>query len=178
MKRTLKIMLALVMAFGMFACGEKKITEKELQELEATVLNPEAPINAEAVPEVVEKFCKFVEQNPEDVNAPDWLFKALDLSVNFLEPEKSLAIGNQFIESYPDNDRTPMVMFVLGSMVYEEKLQDYDKAREIYETILAKYPDSDFVPSVEAALRFLGKTPEEIVKEFEMQQQQDSVAGN
>lgn len=168
MKKVLRIMVAVVLAFGLFACGEKKITEQELKDLEAVVLSPDAPINAEVVPEVVEKYCKFVEQNPDDVNAPAWLFKALDLSVNFLEPEKCIAIGNKFVDCYPDNDRTPMVMFVLGSMVYEEKLQDYGKAREMYEKILSDYPESDFVPSVEAALRFLGKTPEEIVREFEI----------
>ena len=168
MKNTLKIMLALVLAFGMFACGEKKITEQELTEIEATLLNPDEPINADTVPFVVDKFCKFVEQNPEAVTAPDWLFKALDLSVNFLAPEKTIEIGEKFAQTYPDNDKTPMALFVLGSMVYDEQLHDLDKAREMFETILNNYPDSDFVPSVEAALKFLGMTPEEIVKEFEM----------
>ena len=176
MKNTLRIMFALVLAFGMFACGEKKITEQELTEMEATLLNPDEPVNAEAVPEVVDKFCKFADQNPDEASAPDWLFKALDLSVNFLEPEKTIEIGEKFVQNYPDNDKSPMVLFVLGSMVYDEQLHDLDKAREMYETILNNYPDSDFVPSVEAALNFLGMTPEEIVKEFEMMQEMDSLS--
>lgn len=168
MKNILKIMLAVVLAIGMFACGERKITEQELKDLEAAVLNPNGPINSDTVPAVVEKYCKFVEQNPDAVTAPDWLFKALDLSVNFLNPEKTIEIGDEFIKDYPDNDKAPMALFVLGSMVYDDQLHDLDKAREMYETILNNYPDSDFVPSVEAALKFLGMTPDEIVREFEM----------
>ena len=167
MKNILKIMFVAIMAFGMFACNERKITEEELQKLESTLLKTE-PVDAEAVPGVVEKFCQFVKENPEAITAPDWLFKALDLSVNFLEPKKTIEIGEEFVNEFPENDKAPMALFVLGSMVYDDQLHDLDKAREMYETILSKYPDSDFVPSVQAALKFLGLTPEEIVQEFEM----------
>lgn len=175
MKKTLRLMLAVVLAFGMFACGEKKITEEELQKLESTLLETE-PVNAEAVPGVVEKFCKFVEQNPDAATAPEWLFKALDLSVNFLEPEKTIEIGEEFINEFPNDEKAPMALFVLGSMVYDDQLHDLDKAREMYEIILSDYSDSDFVPSAEAALKFLGMTPGEIVQHFEQMNQLDSIA--
>ena len=176
MKNITKILFLAIMAIGMFACGEKKLTENDLVEAEKTLFNDDMTANAEAVPAVVTQFCKFAEQNPDCVNAPEWLFKALEISVNYLDAEKTIEIGNQLIENYPEFEKTPVGMFILGSFVYEDKLHDLDKAREMYERILAEYPDSEFVPSVEASLRNLGKTPEELIQEFEQQMQVDSVA--
>ena len=168
MKNILKIMTLALLAFGMLACGEKKLTEDDLKQAEATLFNDDLTPNAEAVPVVVEKYCTFAEQNPDAVTAPDWLFKALEISVSQKDVEKSVEICDKLMKNYPDYDKTPAGMFMMASFIYEDQLRDLDKARAMYERILADYPESELIPSVQASLRNLGKTPEELIREFEM----------
>jgi TolA-binding protein len=52
--------------------------------------------------------------------------------------------------------------------VQENDLNQLDKAKATYESFLAKYPnDPDFTDDAQNALKLLGKSPEEIIKEFE-----------
>ena len=39
MKNTLRMMILALLAFGMFACGGKKLTEEDLREAQATLFN-------------------------------------------------------------------------------------------------------------------------------------------
>jgi inosine/xanthosine triphosphate pyrophosphatase family protein len=41
----------------------------------------------------------------------------------------------------------------------------------IYELFLQKYPDNDFADDARISIENLGKTPEELIKQFEEQQQ-------
>lgn len=170
MNKFLKLIIIALLSFGMMACGEKKLTEDDLKQAEASLFNEDMTANMEAVPVAVEKFCTFAEQNLDVATAPDWLFKALQISVSQKDVEKSVEICDKMMKVYPDYDKTPAGMFLLASFIYEDQLRDLDKARAMYESILANYPENELVPSVEASLRNLGKTPEELIKEFEMMQ--------
>jgi tetratricopeptide (TPR) repeat protein len=145
-----------------------------LKQAEATLFNDDLTTNAEVIPAVVEKYCQFVEQNPDAATAPDWLFKALEISVSQKDVEKSGEICDKLMKDYPDYDKTPAGMFMTASFIYEDQLRDLDKAREMYEKILADYPENELIPSVEASLRNLGKTPEELIREFEMMQMEET----
>lgn len=170
MKKTLKLMLVAMIALGMMACGRKKVTEEDLKKAEAALFNDDMTANPEAVSEAVEKFCQFAKQTPDHPNAPEWLFKAFEISVSQKDAQKSEEICNQLMKNYPNYDKTPFGMFMLASFVYDDQLKDLDKAREMYEKIMTDYPESEIIPSVEASLNFLGMTAEEIVRQFELQE--------
>ena len=174
MKHSLKLLSFALLAFALLACGGKKLTEDDLKQAEASLFNEDLTLNTEAVPVVVEKYCTFVEQNPDAATAPDWLFKALEICVNQKDVEKSGEICEKLMKDYPDYDKTPAGMFMMASFIYEDQLSDLDKARAMYERILAEYPESELIPSVQASLRNLGKTPEELIKEFEMIEMEDT----
>ena len=56
--------------------------------------------------------------------------------------------------------------------VQENDLQELETAKSTYETFLQKYPnDPDFADDAQNAIKMLGKSPDEIVKEFEKQGQ-------
>ena len=69
MKKSLNIMIAVVLAFGMIACGEKKLTKEDLEAAEATLFDENQSINKDVAPKVAEKYCRYVEQNPDDSTA-------------------------------------------------------------------------------------------------------------
>ena len=160
------MMIVVAFASAMTSCGHK-VTLDDAKKAEATLFKTDQTVNDEVIPKVVNTFCQYAEDNPKDSLAPEYMFKALEVSVNFMEPEKAIEIGNKMFENYPDYSMTPVGMFLLASMVYEDKYKDLDKARELYEKIINDYPENDFVPSARQAIKNLGKTPEELVKEFE-----------
>lgn len=168
MKRWMKIALVLALVAPLVACGEKRLTEEDVKNAEKALFENGMTPNMDTVPYVVDVFCRYVEENPMAPTAPEWLFKALEISVNMLPAERSIEIGSKLMEDYPDFDKTPIALFMLASMVYEDKVGDLDKARDLYERLVADYPDNEFVPSAQQAIKHLGKTPEELVREFEL----------
>ena len=57
--------------------------------------------------------------------------------------------------------------------VYETDMNDLDKAKSTYESFLQKYPnDPDFADDAQTALKMLGRSPDDIIKEFEQKQKE------
>lgn len=167
MKQFLRFTMIAALAVMMMACGDSKLKVEDLRKAEATLFNDDMSANTEAAPGVVDVFCQYVNENPEAEDAPEWLFKALEIAVGYLEPEKAIEIGEKLFKQYPDYEKTPVGMFMLGTMVYEDKLGELGKAKMLYERLIADYPDSEFAPVAKQAIVNLGKTPEEIIREFE-----------
>ena len=163
MKKTLKLMFIALLALGLFACGEKKLTEDDLKKAEATLFKEDGSINEDVAPGVAKQYCKFVEQHPDDPAAALWLYHAFEVNVLTKNVKKSVDLCDQLVEKYSQSEWTPKAMYILGSFIYEDYLQDLDKARSLYERVIEEYPDSDVIPSVEASIKYLGMTPEEIM---------------
>ncbi len=163
MKRFVLLLLAAVL----FSCGEKMSVEK-INELESKVFAKDAVLSAENVIRLVDAYVLFAEQNPNDPQTPDFLFKALDVAVgvNAEGPQKAIDIANILIEKYPDFEMTPMAMFIKG-FVYENMIGDLQNAEMTYRQFIEKYPNSPIVEDVKATLENLGLTPEELIRKFE-----------
>ena len=61
----------------MLSCGEK-MSVKDVEELESKVLAKDAKPTKDNVIQLVDAYVLFAEQNPNDAQSPDFLFKALD----------------------------------------------------------------------------------------------------
>ena len=163
-------MLVVLLGFGLFTCGEKELTQDDLNKAEASLFNEDGSIKPEMAPKAENMYCKFVEQHPDDPSSPMWLYHAFEVNVLTKNAEKSIALCDQLLKKYPQSQWSPRALHILGSFVYEEQLQDLDNARHTYERILVEYPNSDVVPSVEASIKYLGMTPDEIMEEIMMSQ--------
>ena len=170
MKMTIKMTLIAMLAFGLLACGEKKLTYEDMKKAEATLFNEDGLIDTVKAPKVANKFCQFVEQNPNDSTAPLWLYHAMELNIMMKNTEKSIELCNKLAEQYPNSKWTPRGLYILGSFVYEKEFVDLDKAREIYDRIIADYPDSEIIESVKASKKYLGWTPEQIMADISFRQ--------
>ena len=173
MKKTFKLMLVAMLALGVFACGEKKLTYQDMKKAEASLFDENGFIDTLKVPKVAEKYCQFVEQNPDDSTAALWLYHAMELNIVLKNTEKSQELCDQLVENYPDSKWTPRGLYLLGSFIYEDKLKDLDKAREVYERIIRDYPDSGIIESVQASIKYLGWTPEQIMNDISISQIED-----
>ena len=162
-----RIFVLLLLAAVLFSCGEKMSVEK-INELESKVFAKGAVLSAENVIQLVDAYVLFAEQNPNDQQTPDFLFKALDVAVgvNAEGPQKAIDIANILIEKYPDFEMTPMAMFIKG-FVYENMIGDLQNAEMTYRQFIEKYPNNPMVEDVKATLENLGLTPEELIRKFE-----------
>lgn len=173
MKNTLKMMMFALLAFGMMACGEKKLTQEDLKKAEATLFNQDQSINEAEAPKVAEKYCKFVEQNPDDATADKWLYHALEINILLKDSNKSIALCDQLVRQYPQSKWTPTGLFLLGSYVYNDQLNDTARAHETFQKVIDNYPESELADDAKKSIEYLGLTPEEIMTLIVMSQMEE-----
>ena len=141
---------------------------ENIENTELEVFSENGMIDRNRVDELIETYVGFADEFPEDTLAPDYLFKAGDISMNTNRSRQAIRFYDRIITEFPDYKKTPEAMF-LKAYVYENNLGRLDKAKEIYETFLTLYPNNEFADDAEVSLRFLGKSPEELIEIFQQE---------
>ena len=170
--------------FLLFACliiisctSSKEKDINKIKELEKTVLaKSTTPVNLDKAKELVDAYIKYAKDFPKDSCSVNYLFKAANISMNIGKAKLSVELFDQIMKDYPGYSKVPDCMF-LKAFVYDNNLKEYKKAREFYEEFIKKYPTHEFADDAQACIDNLGKTPEQLMKEFETKQQEDSLSG-
>ena len=173
MKNTLKMMMFALLAFGMMACGEKKLTQEDLKKAEAGLFKDGKTMDEKEAPKVAEKYLKFVEQNPNDSSAVKWLYHAFEINMMLKNVEKSEELCKQLIAQYPDSKWAPMSLMMMGGYVYDGQLKDTAKAHVYYQRLIDEYPESEYVDDAKKCIEYLGLTPEEIMSLMMLEQMEE-----
>ena len=174
MKKRILLMAAAMMVV-MASCHNQnqKTTQNDVQKAESALFNEDQTVNEAAANEAVATFSKYAEENADASDAPEVLFKAVDIAVNMRhDAQQSIAMVERLVNDYPTFDKNPVALFMLAAFVYDEQLNDLDKARETYQRIIDNYPDSPFAADAAIAITQLGMTPEELIRMFEAQEQE------
>ena len=174
MKKANFLLLPAIMII-MVACGPSRDkVVSQIQTLEKSLFSPDAvSFNKEKADSLLALYEVFIKDNPKDSLAPVYLFKAANIVMNSGNGPKALALFDQYLKDYPDKPKASLCLF-FKAFVYENVMQDIDKAREIYLLFIEKYPNDDFTKDAKMALMNLGKTPEMLVREFEAKKKADS----
>lgn len=160
-----KLFTIILVAVAMMGCENKSLSHR-IQELEKKAYSSVSALNPELGEELVSCYCSYAEQNPDDAQAPDYLFKALDVSLNLSNPARSLDIANTLLRQYPNYEMTPMALFIKG-FIYEDRYHDNEMARQAYQSYIDNYPDGELVDDAKASIENLGVSIEDLVKKFE-----------
>lgn len=124
-----------------------------------------------------EELAALLEKSQPDQYA-DVLLKAAGLAKTIENPQKAIELYTKVAEGMPQHKKAPTALFMIG-FVQENDLNDLNKAKSTYETFLQRYPnDPDFTDDAQNALKMLGKSPDEIIREFEKQGQESTPAQN
>jgi outer membrane protein assembly factor BamD (BamD/ComL family) len=176
MKKLFYVFLIFVLALNACEWGGTNSQQKAEEELsleESIAMLEEELFNSEALKldrrkalELIRLYEQFVNTYPDDEASPEYLFKAADISMNMRRPKATISLFDRMLLEYPDYEKSPSALF-LKAFVYEDQLQDYENARINYELFLSKYPDSEFADDAEVSLQNLGKSPEELIRQFE-----------
>ncbi|MCD4682291.1 MAG: tetratricopeptide repeat protein [Bacteroidales bacterium] len=173
--KTFKTIFYLVLvALIISACTspkENKLSEIKLMEDE--LFSDESQmIDRQKANDLIGVYESFAEEFPNDTETPVYLFKAGDMAMNLNMPRKAIDIFDKILNNYPDFEKAPQCLFLKG-YVYENDLKDLETAKKLYEEFLVKYPDDEFADDAEISIKNLGKSPEELIREFEEQQQKE-----
>ena len=157
-------------------CGPSKVKSmKEIATLEKNLYSGQGMnFNKARADSLLNQYIRFVKRFPKDTLAPKYLFQAAGLAMTMGDGKKSMALYDDFILKFPDNPKAPVCLFFKG-YIYENLIANYDKAKETYLLFLEKYPDNEFSKDARVALMNIGKTPEQLVREFEDKQKAENV---
>jgi len=168
MKSIRSIFIIAAGLFIAFSCtSPKQKSQAEIKSLEDSLFSDETKmVDRTKARELISMYVAFADEFPDDAETPGILFKAGDMAMNLNQANQAIQIFDRIMENYPDYEKTPQCLFLKG-YVYENDLHDLDMAKKIYEEFLLKYPDDEFADDAQISIQNLGKTPEELIKEFE-----------
>ena len=131
-------------------------------------------IDSSAVIDLLSAYQNFAARYADDSLSPEYLYKAAGLATGFSRGNQAVEIYESIIHTYPSYRKIPECYF-MEAFTYENVIGDNAKAYEYYNEFLNKYPQHDLADDARAAIKFLGKSPDELVREFEKMRNPDSV---
>lgn len=175
------ILVLSLIAFTLYAfpaCNNASPVDRSI-ELEASLLQLDADMTATngtladtakaaAFIRTAEEYAALVQPTNPDKYA-DLLLKAAGVAKSGGNSAKALELYATVAEKMPQHPKAPMALFMEG-FILENDRGDTAMARVRYQAFLAKYPnDPDFADDAQNALKNLGKSPEEMIRQFEAQ---------
>jgi outer membrane protein assembly factor BamD (BamD/ComL family) len=155
--------------FVLNACNDDERTQsaKAITEMEKRVYADTASrINMEVAQNLVLEYGKFTQLFPSDTLAPQFLFKAGELSLGLNNPKAALGYFGQVVSHYPSSPKASYSLFMQG-FINDGPIKDSAQARKYFSEFLIKYPKHPLAKDAEFSLVNLGRTDDELVREFE-----------
>lgn len=150
--------------------AEKTSLNSQIQSLEKKLFGQDANYNDQDARKLMQLYLRYADSLPADSVSPDYLFKAADISLYQQTGQQTVGILDQLITEYPGHRHHPMSVF-LKAFVYDTKMGDTAAARRFYTSFLQEFPEHEFADDATFALRNLGKSPEDLIREFEQMNQ-------
>ncbi|MCX7729096.1 MAG: tetratricopeptide repeat protein [Bacteroidia bacterium] len=96
-----------------------------------------------------------------------YLIKAAQLSQSLKKIDYSEKYLKKIIEDYPNSKLIPAAKFLLAQYYADKNLLNQpQKAKDIFNQIIKEYPQTIWAENAAAALQWVGKSDEEILKEL------------
>lgn len=170
MNTLLKIIPVMTMTV-LFGCAPrtkedvKSVYVKRIDSLENRLKGSQS-IDNMAASDLIGAYSAYAENFPADSITPDYLFKAGEVASSIRQGERAITIFNTIYEQYPAYDKAHYCLFLQG-FIYETQVNNLQKAKEFYNMVIEKYPNEPIAGDAKACIANLGKSDEELIKEFE-----------
>jgi outer membrane protein assembly factor BamD (BamD/ComL family) len=114
----------------------------------------------------VKAYDDFAKNFPDDSLTPDFIFKAGEISTANQQYPQALMYYQTITTKYPAYKLAAESLYLQGYLL-DNFLNDDPGAKLIYEQVIVKYPALSYAADAKAAIRNLGKSDEELIKEFQ-----------
>lgn len=123
--------------------------------------------------DMISLYSDFVKKYPDDKNAEDYLFKAGEVSMGAMQSNVAIKYFEQYYEKYPKAEKAPYSLFMQG-FIYETQVKNIEKAKWCYEKFIRDFPTHKLAEDAKYSIANLGKSEEELIREFEAKLKGDS----
>jgi len=110
----------------------------------------------------------FVKNYPDDRRAPIAMYRAAGAAKNLSDWTKALELFERTWKEYPDTFVAPMALFLNG-FIYDDTLNEKEKALQLYKIFEERYPDNTFMPEVQKLMDMINLTEEEMIEKLKEQ---------
>jgi outer membrane protein assembly factor BamD (BamD/ComL family) len=166
-------LLFLIGIFSMLSCNNKKKSLQEIQisaidsiekVLYATAANEPIDVNKGNI--AVMSYINYVDSFPNDSLSEKYLFKAAEVANSIKQYKNAVLFFERYAKDYSNNSKAAAAMF-LEAFIFENNLSKYGEAHKVYTKLIELYPKSKFAEDAAICIINLGKSPDELIKEFE-----------
>ena len=151
--------------------AQKENLEADIAVLEAKLFSETNALESGDADQLLALYLRAADETAADSMKAEYLFKAADLMMYHAEPTQTIAIYDSIMTQHPNHDKAVMSLF-LKAFVYDTRLADTANARRYYQEFLQRYPDDDFALDASMAIQNLGKSVEDLIREFESKNQE------
>jgi outer membrane protein assembly factor BamD (BamD/ComL family) len=124
-------------------------------------------VNAEIATKAIRAFTDYAFYCESDSMSPIYLIKTAQIAMAVNNANQAKVVLDRCISNYPKFKNKPAAMFMLAQLYDEQHLLNNEQeAKKIYEALIYEYPKSDWATNAKAAVKLLGKSDEQIIKEF------------
>jgi len=127
-----------------------------------TLHTPDAAVYNNAIT----AYTRFADNFPNDTVSPAYLFNAAGIALSLNQYQRAINLFDTINTKYPSFKKAADCIFIRG-FIYDDKLKDTAKARAMYQQVIDKYPNDSLASQARAAIAILGKSYDEVIKEFE-----------
>jgi TolA-binding protein len=168
-------LLFILISFSLFmavSCGPaKKEQQSKIESLEKALMNTkQGSVDTAKALELIEAYQSFAEDYPQDSLAGEYLFKMAEIQLHAVSPQEAIMTLDRVMKEYPSYRKIPECLFLKG-FIYENNLHDLEKAKAAYQQFVTLYPQHYFADDARVLIQNLGKSPEELIREFEAKNQ-------
>lgn len=179
MKNPITVVAAVMLLLVVASCTSQRDKDiRAIAGLEKQLEKEGARPDPAELKKLLDMYIGFVDANPADTLAQDYLYKAINLSIGVNNGARAMQLIDRTLNDFRQSKYLPETVF-MKAYVYENLLGNLGQAATVYNDFIVKYPQHDLADDAAAALKYLGKSPEELVKEFEaMNSRAGEQAGN
>jgi tetratricopeptide (TPR) repeat protein len=120
---------------------------------------------------IIKAYTDFATKFPKDTLAPDFLFKAAEVATSVKHYGEALAYYRTITNNYHNFKLLPE-SYYLQAFLLDNYLNKDAEARPIYEMVIKNYPTTTYANDAKAAINNLGKSDEDLIKEFKKKNNQ------
>lgn len=125
--------------------------------------------------DMIALYADFVKKYPDDEKTEDYLFKAGEVSMGTMQSNVAIKYFEQHYLKFPKAEKAPYSLFMQG-FIYETQLQNTEKAKWYYEKFIRDFPTHKLAEDAKYSIANLGKSEEELIREFEAKLKGDSAS--
>ncbi len=141
---------------------------EEIERREAALDKDSNLVNSQNAARLMEAYAVYGENFANYPSAAERLFKAGELAMGLGHKVQAIKHFDRVYNNFKDYDKRPYALF-MKAFVLENQARRYEQAKVVYEQFLREYPTHAMADDAEYSIKNMGKSPEELIKEFERQ---------